>query len=328
MRSGRYVQVVGRLIPCVIGFVALAPLASCYAGVPEGIVKHYEVQIELFSIRPDRVLDSYAWHGSGMAAPNSTVQLACRDEFRAFSVRMQPHLKDNRLFAVVTITPSQSDTITQGETLEADFSTLEPKAIKLGRNDDGRIYMLNLTPGVKTMDITPKRADETAFEFNKWVFQGSIVIVNDRLYVGKISASGGYKAFVDIAEVGKFEFAMQPFRGAQLLGTLKSGQVHIESEDGTTIEIYDVKNGIHEIQLPGGPYAVWVRRSPSTMAEEYTIPLEKEWIEQMKANFARTGQTSPSDEELHRRYEQFKSRGTPTTMASGIGPIPEADKVK
>jgi hypothetical protein len=178
------------------------------------------------------------------------------------------------------------------------------------------------------VDVTPKRADETAFEFNRWVFQGSIVVVNDRLYAGKISASGGYKAFVDIAGVGKFEFAMQPFRDAQLVGTLKGGQIHIESGDGTTIEIYDVKNGIHEIQLPGGPYAVWVRRSPSTMAVEYTIPPEKEWIERIKAHFAQIGQTSPSEEELHSKYEQFKSRGTPTTMASGIGPILEADKVK
>ena len=328
MKSGRYFQVVGRLVPCVMGLMALAPLACCHAGVPEGIVKHYEVNISLFSIQPDHVLDSYVWHGNGMAAPNSTVRLACRDELRDFSVQMQPHLKDDRLVAEIATIPGPSDTITQGQTLEIDLSTLEPKAIKLGRNDDGRTYLLNLMPTIKTADVTPRRADETAFEFNKWVFQGSIVVVNDRLYAGKISAAGGYKAFVDIAEVGKFEFAMQPFRDAKLLGTLKDGQIHIEGEEGTTVEIYDVKNGMYATQLPGGPYAIWVRQRPSTMTAEYTIPPEKEWIEQIKAQFAQIGQTSPSEEELHSRYEQFRSRGTPVMMASGLGPIPEADKVK
>lgn len=328
MRSGRYVKTVGRLVLCMVGFVMLSPRLPCCAAVPEGILRYYKVTIELFSIQPDRVLDSYVSHGSGMASANSTVQLACKDEWRDFSARIQPRLKDDRLLAEVTVTPNPSDTMTPGQTFQADLSTLEPKAVRLARNDDGRAYLLNLMPTVKIVDVTPRRADETAFEFNKWVFQGSVVVVNDRLYVGKMNASGGYRAFVDIADVGKFEFAMLPFRNAQLLGTLKDGQIHIECEDGTTVEIYDVKNGVHEMQLPGGPYGVWVRRSPSPRVEEYSIPPEGEWIQQVKANFAQKGQTPPSDEELHRKYEQYKSKGPPTTMAFGIGPIPEADKVR
>jgi hypothetical protein len=327
MRSGRYAKTICRLIPCMMGLVTLAPQASCYAAVPEGIVKHYEVKIELFSIQPDRVLDSYEWHGSGMAVPGSTVQLACKDESRNFSVRIQPCQEDNHLFADVTVIPGQSDTKTLGQTLEADLSTLEPKAINLGGNEDGRIYMLNLTPGVKVVDITPKRADETAFDFNRWVFQGSAVVVNDRLYAGKIGASGGYKAFMDISSVGKFEFALQPFRDAELLGTLQHGQIHIECDDGTTIEIYDVKNGVHEMQLPGGPYAIWVRRSPSTQ-EKFTMPSEEQYSQRIKAHFARIGRTPPSDEELHRKYEQFKSLGPPVTMRYGVGTIPLADRVE
>jgi hypothetical protein len=328
MRSGRYLKTICRLIPCMMGFAVLAPQALCYAAVPEGIVKHYEVKVELFSIQPDRVLDSYDPHGSGMAVPGSTVQLACGDESRNFSVRIQPRQKDNRLFADVTILPSRSDTKTQSQTLEADLSTLEAKGITLARNEDGRVYMLNLTPGVKVMDVTPKRADETAFEFNRWVLQRSAVIVNDRLYAGRMGVVGGNKAYVDISGVGKFEFALQPFRDARLLGTLQDGQIHIECDDGTTVEIDDVKNGIHEMQLPGGPYAVWVRQSPSTRAEDYTIPPEAEWVQQVKAHFARTGQTPPSDEELHRKYEQFKSQGPPVTMSCGVGTIPQADRVK
>jgi len=296
--------------------------------VPEGIVRHYEVKVELFSIQPDRVLDSYDSHGSGMAVPGSTVQLACGDESRNFSVRIQPRQKDNHLFADVIIMPSRSDTKTQGQTLEADLSALEPKAMKLASNEDGRIYMLNLTPGVKVMDVTPKRADETAFEFNRWVLQRSAVIVNDRLYAGRMGVEGGNKAYVDVSGVGKFEFALQPFRDAKLLGTLQNGQIHIESDDGTTIEIDDVKNGIHQIQLPGGPYAVWVRQSPSTRTENYTIPPEAEWVQQVKAHFARIGQTPPSDEELHRKYEQFKSQGPPVMMSCGVGTIPQADRIE
>ncbi len=328
MRSGRYAKTICRLIPCMMGFVTLAPRASCYAAVPEGILRYYEVKIALFSIQPDQVLDSYVSHGSGMATVNSTVQLACKDESRDFSARIQPRQKDNRFFAEVTVAPGRSDTVTASEAFQADFSTLEPKVIRLAQNDDGRTYLLSLTPGVKIVDITPRQADETAFEFNKWVFHDSVVVVNDALYVGKMNASGGYKAYVDIADLGKFEFAMQPFRDARLLGTLKDGIIHVECEDGTTVEIYDVRNGIHEMQLPGGPYGVWVRPSPSGRVEKYAVPPEEEWIQQVKAKFAQMGQAPPSDEELHRRYEQFKRQGPRMTMAFGIGPIPEADKVE
>lgn len=328
MKSDRYAQTVRRLVPCVMGFMVLAPRVPCSAAVPEGILRYYEVRIQLFSVRSERVLDSYVPHGSGMATANATVQLACKDELRDFSVRVQPHQQDGRFSAEVTLTPNRPDAMTAGDVFHADFSTLEPRTVELARNGDGRLYLLNLTPTVKIVDVTPRRADETAFEFNKWVFHNSIVVVNDALYVGKMNASGGYKAYVDIADVGKFELALQPFREAQLRGTLKDGIIRIEGEDGTTLDIYDVRNGTHEMQLPGGPYAVWVRQTPSSRVEKYAVPPEAEWIEQVKAHYARMGQAPPSDEQLHRKYEQFKSRGPSATIAFGVGPIAEADKLE
>lgn len=328
MKSGSYAKTICRLISCAMGLVALGPRVPCHGAVPEGILRYYQVKIELFSVQPDRLLDSYVSHGSGMATANATVQLACKDDLRDFSARIQARQKDNRFFAEITVAPDRSDTTTVGAAFRADFSALEPKAIELARNGDGRVYLLNLTPTVKIVDITPRRADETSFEFNKWVFHNSIVVVNDAFYVGKMNAGGGYKAYVDIADVGKFEFAMQPFRDAQLLGTLKDGIIRMECEDGTTVEIYDVKNGTHEMQLPGGPYAVWVRQTPSGRAEKYTVPPEAEWIEQVRGHYVRMGQAPPSGEELHRKYEQFKSRGPSATIAFGIGPIPEADKLE
>jgi hypothetical protein len=328
MKSGRYGHAVCRLVLCVMGFLGLRVQVACLAAVPQGIVKDYRVQIELFSMQPDRVLDSHEWHGSGTASPNSTVGLGCRDESRDFTARIQPRLKDDHLFADVTVAPSQSDKMTQAQVLEVDLSAMEPKAVKLARNEDGRVYMLSLTPSIKTVDVTPKRADEAALEFNKWVLQRSPVIVNDRLYAGRMDVSGGYKAYVDIGGVGKFEFAMQPFRDAKLLGTLQDGRIHIECDDGTTIEIDDVKNGVHGMRLPGGPYAVWVRQSPSTQVEKYAIPPEQPWSQQVKADLARMGRTPPSDEELHLKYEQLKSQGPPVTMITGVGPISQADRVE
>jgi hypothetical protein len=328
MESDRYARTLYRWIPGVLALVLLAPRVPCRAAVPQGVLKYYEVKIQLFSMQPDRMLDSYVSHGAGTATVNSTLQLACKDEWRDFSVRVQPHQQDGGLSAEVALTPDRTDTVTAGAAFQVDFPTLGPKALQLGQNADGRVYLLNLTPTVQIRDITPQRADETAFELNKWAFHNSIVVVNDSLYAGKMNASGGYKAYVDIGNVGKFEFALQPFRNAQLAGTLGDGTLHIETEDGTTLEIYDVRNGIHEMLLPGGPYAVWVRQSPSRRTEKDAIPPEARWREQVKGLYARMGRTLPSDEELHRKYEQLRSRGPSASIAFGIGPIPEADRIE
>ena len=94
------------------------------------------------------------------------------------------------------------------------------------------------------------------------------------------------------------------------MGNLKDGRIQIRSEDGQSLDIYGVRNGIHEIQLPGGPYEVWVRWQNLPEEAKFEIPSKEEWIRIVKTKFAEMGNTLPTDEELDKSYEKLKMRNT------------------
>lgn len=327
MTSDRWIKTTWWLAFGTAGLAALLMQAPCRAGTSQRVLKYYHVEGGAFSFHPDAVWDTYESHGRGRAGGHAVLGLGYHDEFRQFSVRTHIRQKDKRLLVEVSVIPKGSDTTTQPDAFELELTDLKARNLKLAENDDGRVYMLNLTPSIRIVDTTPKRVDESAFDYGRWAFPGSIVVVNDELYVGKMGMTGGPLAFLDISGIGKFEFALKPFHDARLLGTLKDGNVRIESEDGTRVDIYNVKNGVHEMQLPGGPYEVWVRRSPPSEAEEFTVPSQEEWIQQVKTDYAEADRPSPSDEELRQRYEQFSSKRHHIALRCGVGPIRPADRV-
>jgi len=153
-----------------------------------------------------------------------------------------------------------------------------------------------------------------------------MVIFNDSIYAGKIGCSGGPLAYVSYPGFAKVEFALEPFRGAKRLGTLKDGKIQIRSEDGQSLDIYGVKNGVHRIQLPGGPFEVWVRWQNLPEEAKFEVPPKEDWIRMVKAKFAEMGNTPPTDEELDKGYERTKhERHMP--LSSGVGPIKQNDRI-
>jgi len=309
---------------CLIAVQTTAYSASL--NTKNRVYKHYSLDINLFSVNPNQPLDSYKFHGSGGSGDGGTVGLSYADKSKHFMVNVAVANSKSRFVVQVDVVPRKQDTGIEADSFEVDFTDMKPRSFELTRNEDDRVCILNLTPSIKIVDNRPKRADDTSFEFSRWVLLDSMVIFNDSIYVGKTGCSGGPLAYVSYPGLAKVEFALEPFRAAKPLGTLKDGRIQIRSEDGQSLDIYGVKNGVHSIKLPGGPYQVWVRWQNLPGEAKFEMPPKEEWIRMVKAQFAEMGNTPPTDEELDKGYERTKHENH-LPLSCGIGPIKPADRV-
>jgi len=305
---------------CLIGILAATGFAS--STTENKVYKHYLLHIDLFSVNLNQPLDSYKFHGSGSAGIGGAVGLAYSDK----RVNITSANRKGHFIVNVGIVPSEQNPDTEADSFEVDFTDMKARSFELAKNKNGSVCVLNLTPSIKIIDNRPKRADDTSFKFSRWILSDSMVIFNDSVYVGKIGCSGGPLAYVSYPGLAKVEFALEPFREAKLLGTLKDSRIQIRSEDGQSLDIYGVKNGVHEIQLPGGPYQVWVRWQNLPGEAKFEIPTKEEWVRMVKAKFAEMGNTPPTDEELDKGYERIKHEKH-LPLSSGVGPIKPADRI-
>ncbi|HEG44091.1 MAG TPA: hypothetical protein ENH94_08590 [Phycisphaerales bacterium] len=300
-------------------FIICAHHSLCTASVSDRIYKHYEVDIEVHSLIPENTFETYKHHSSGYSGDGGSVTIGCWTETRAFRINTKSRNIKNRLIVEVKITPDNNDKITKENFYKVDLTDLKPQSIELAKDDDGRVYQLNLTPNINVVDNTPKRADETSFGFTQWAFNNSMVIFNDSSYVGKMNMSGGPQTFVSYPGLAKVVFSLKPFKNAKRLGTLKNGTIQIRNEDGQTLDIYFIKNGYSPgITLPRGPYEVWVRWENLPGEPEFKIPPKEEWIKMVKERFAEMGNTPPTDKELDEGYKRIKyEKHLP--LSAGVG---------
>lgn len=314
-----------RLATVLGGFILVSSFLTLPVQASEYISRAYHLSINLFSFEPDNPIDSYHWQGNGSCGSGGSVGLSCSDEIRYFHVTISGNQKDKRFFANVTIEPDVSDTLTELDSFEVDLSDLKARSFELAKNKDGRIYVLNLTPKVEVVDNTPKRVDIATLQLDRWDLCQSMVIIDDQYYVGRHGCAGASLAYISVQGLGKVEFALKPFRNAKPLGTLEEGVVHIEFEDGKTIDIYSVKNGAYSTELPGGPYQVWVRQQQTEESSHF--PDEQEWLKQIKAKADEAGVQLPSEEKLRQKYQEMKDKKYPS-LGSGVGPIEAEDRIE
>ncbi len=144
--------------------------------------------------------------------------------------------------------------------------------------ESGRVYQLNLTPEVREIDKTPRRLDVDALRLHNWRFPDCPVLVDDAVYVGRIACAQSPVAFLDISGIARVEFSLHELSDSNPWGSLDHGTVTLTHPDTrTTIQISGVRNGgPHALDLPGGPYRVWVRWSePTLTVTEYWRELAK-----------------------------------------------------
>ena len=304
------------------GLIILELSLACLASLEteDKIYKYYNIEIQLFSFNPADPIDSYQQHGSGNAGAGGNVSLGCAWEGKSFRVNIGGKNQKERFIANIGIEPGQNNREINKDSYEIDCTDLKPKSLELAKNDNGRVYMLNLVPSINIVDNRPKRADDSSFGFSRWSLVDSMVIFNDSVYAGKMGCVGGPLAYLSYPGYAKVEFALVPFSGAKRLGTLKNGKLQIRAEDGQTLEIYGVKNGNEPIQLPGGPYEVWVRWQALPDEAEYKIPSKEDFARMVNERYAEMGDTPPTDEELDILYERAKHQ-TRKPLSHGVGPI-------
>jgi hypothetical protein len=187
-------------------------------------------------------------------------------DYRSFSVDIKPLEEKGRFFVDVAINPLGKTNLIKPRKERLAMSDLKPVSLELVKNEQKkRVYKLNLTPSIKRIDHTRRKIDADTLHLERWHFDRSKVIVDNWRYAGTLTASGMSLAFVDICGYARIEFGLQPFRDAQLLGSLRDGTLTIQKPGGLnrqTVVIDNVKMGTPAMTIPGGPYAVWVRWSP------------------------------------------------------------------
>jgi hypothetical protein len=244
-----------------------AGYTSAVAPRPEG--RQYYVNATPFSLKPGDELATYHGYGSGGTSPGSTFGFGVNDHGRRFEVLVTGKLSSNRFGAVVKIIPEKEDGRTPAQDKEYDLSDLQPKSVELARDDDGRVYRLNLLPHIQEPP-QPKQFKVRELNLDAWTFPASPVVINDEDYVGELSAGTGPIAEFEVPGLAKVEFSLLHLKNAAPYGTLQNGMVNIIHPNGTTVRISNVKNGTNAEVLGGGPYQVWVRwDKPRETLDEY-----------------------------------------------------------
>jgi len=312
--------------------IVMSLLCLCESGPglfaqEQGIVKEYYLDFHCFSYDPEAPIRSYRAVCNEALSARSATAFPWNDIMRSFRTTVRGILEDKRWFVEITIDPSDKDSVTEPMSKMVDLTDLKARSIILMTNNDGRVYQINLLPSVRATDFRPRQIDPSEFRLERMDFPNSVVIFNDSFYAGRMSVSGGILCFVEYPGIAKVEFAMKPFRNAKPMGTLQGGNIHIQHEEGQTLDIIDVKNGRFQEKLKGGPYTIWARWTSLPPKEPYQIPAKEEWVSMIKAKAAREGYPMPSPEELDKQYQRLQYK-RPKALVGGVRTsIPPEDRL-
>jgi hypothetical protein len=105
-------------------------------------------------------------------------------------------------------------------------------------------------------------------------FHSSRVMLNDKQYIGRMSASDAQVFSLDVIGIASLEFSLRHLKDAKPWGRLQDGRITLTHPDATSIEIGNVTNGSGDRLVDGGPYQVWVRwKAPEHTVDEYRAEL-------------------------------------------------------
>ncbi len=289
------------------------------------VSRQYSIDVRLFSLVPGEGIDSYRDYGGGGASgPNATLGLFANDE-RKFSLTVETKLRSKKRVTTVRVEPKSSDSQTKPLEREFDLTDLQPRNIELARGEDGRVYRLQLLPGIKVTP-QPRRLDVDDLRLNYWSFPNCPVILNDQDYIGRLAMSSGQLAYISVPSFAKIEFSLVPFRDAKPIGSLKNGVITITHDSGASLTISDVLNGVHREVLTGGPYRVFVRWSDSEVSKaEYRQQLEQN-IADIKQRLA-NGELDDGGQKWLERMQRVLDSDRVMMMSNGLGPIPKEDRI-
>ncbi len=112
--------------------------------------KHYYADVSAFSINPKQGISTFRSYGSGGAGPNGTVGLGISRGTQHFDISLACREKAGRFLAKLTVESVTKDKVVAMDDLnrELDLTDLQPQVIEIARDDDGRVYRVNIFPRV------------------------------------------------------------------------------------------------------------------------------------------------------------------------------------
>ena len=306
-------------------WVALAWLALVGEAMSDVASRQYYTDTRLFSVIPEKGIETYrSYGGGGAGGPNVVLGLSVNDG-RRFDVEVETTLRSGQFIATLRIQPKKSDEQTKESNREFNLTGLQPQIVEIARDDDGRVYQLQLLPMIREFKA-PAKFDTNALRLDFWNFQSSPVIVNDQDYVGRLGMSSGQFATIELSGTAKVEFSLVPFRGARSMGSLKDGTINISHDDGTSIQISGVTNGVHRQTLAGGPYQVFVRWSEASISDEEHKKHLAETIASVRKKIE--DGDLPAGANWLERLERAQDSDRIMIMSNSLGPIPRADRIQ
>lgn len=304
----------------IAGAMLISSITVSYgqpSATEETTFKQYWADVTVFSFNPKLGIDSLrGGFGAGGIGPGGTFGTSVSRGTQRFDVTVAGRQKAERFLAKLTVKSIIGDKVVEIPDLnrELDLTDLQPHVIELARDDDGRVYRVNVYPKVREKSPV-KTFHAEDLELDRWSFRNSAVILNDQDYVGTLEMSGGPLAWVDIPGFALVEFSLVPLKESQPEGVLKDGTININH--GTTrVEISGVRNGLNQDTLSGSPYRVFVRwKAPSQSIEQYRESLKRQ-VEILKQQIE-SGDSNLPKETLS-RLEMMANSGRVLLMSNGV----------
>ena len=256
--------------PIFLGCFALAFLDAMarhsYAEQEKEAYRHYYVEAKVVSLGADQSLTSYRSHGGGSGTPGANLGYYTPES----EIRIDLTVESDRFYADVTIRGRGQAANADVKKRRIDLTDLRPTFLDLGADNDGRNYQLNLTPSIVSKRLKAISFREAADGLYSLHFDSSRIMLNDKLYIGRMLASGAEVFSVHVCGIASIEFSLLHLKGAEPWGQLQDGHITLNHPDGTSIEFGNVTNGEDKRLIGGGPYTVWVRwGKPQQTVEEY-----------------------------------------------------------
>ena len=299
--------------------VALSSFAALKGATAEPPTQQYWVDVMLFSFNPDAGIDTHRSHGGGGGSGRATLGTGVATNNRRFHVSVKIQRKSQRLLAKVIVEPKKGDDLTKAQEIDLDLSDLSARFLDVARDEDGRIYRLNLTPSIREVP-QPRTFRVDDLRLDCFSFSTSLVILNDDHYVGRLDLHHGSFAHIEIPGHALIEFSLLHLKDAEPLGVLQNGIIDIKHSDGTTLRITNVKHGIYPTILPGGPWQVWVRwKKPTRTLPEYRELLRQQ-LSILKERVT-NGEMTISPERLRQLERRSQTGDYIGLMSCGVGPV-------
>lgn len=286
--------------------------------------RQYFADVRAYSIVPEQGIDSMHGGGTGGVGPGGTFGTSLNGNNRDFDITIEGRLKDARFTTKLTIKPDKGDRVTDPTTKTFDMTDLSIKSFEVGRDEDGRVYRVDVLPRV-IKHPAPMQLDPAKLGLDRLSFQQSQVVLNRQDLLGEMSMSSGPIAHIDVPGLAKVEFSLRQLKDASPTGTLNEGTVTITHQD-QHLTFHNVRTGNSPVVLPGGPYRVWVRWSkPSQSIDEYKEAL-KQKLPILKAKMAE-GSLDPHPAMIE-RLEESIATGRVVFLKSGIRGFRPGDLVE